>query len=253
MPAQARSPYVGFRTAASTIRGQDHIAYIAGDEIKRFLVDQVALPSDRYDRRRYAALEVDDPSGFAAMMAGGWDPERDRPCRAEWVSLVRRRADDFRNANALRSLAEDQTLFLGLLQTDVAFKEPALEPGTYFVYWQNAYEVKEEADPGADPKKDEPKKNPAPTKRGKKKEPEVVPEAILVQNIYGRKQAPLRIELGANADMRDSVAQPSKITALPDGETFEFLYAFPIRHQTGKSFVISLRFKTEPGGAARFR
>ena len=232
--------FVGFRTAKSVIRGQDHIqALVGGGDMKQFLANHEALPSEQLSGEPYATLAWKDPERYSAMMSGGWDLAANLPAKANFISIVNRGTSDIRDLATLRDLAREKPVMLGLLHLDIPVVEPALVPGDYFILWQNSFipEIDPEAATTQKP----------PNKRDKKqKEPDPVPEAFLIVPLRGRDRTPIRIEKFLPPAVVS--AQPTKIDvrteAGADGlAVVEILFSFPIRYNDSKTFLLSLDLK----------
>lgn len=252
----AFAPWVGFRTAASSVRGLDHVtALTEGGALKRYLVDYAPLPSDILKKRQYADLASDDPARFSSIMAGGFNPETNLPTKAKRITLINRRANDFRNHNAVRALAKDNPVMLGFLHIDVPVVEPKLEPGQYFIAWQNSYVPEVEEVPGEGDAKGKPTK-PTKPKRGKKGKkdqegPEPVPEAFIFIKVGGRKQDPIRV----TKFLPPVVAslQPTRVVPNAANDTVDLMMAFPMKFQKKNAYVATLRLKLEPGTVKDFK
>lgn len=265
-PPNERFPWVGFRTAASVEKGRDLLESIDDSGFfKRNLVDYKTLISDELADRSFPALALKDSRYYSAVMAGGWDPAASEPTRAKFVAIASRDANDFRDfATMKRFVKDDEMLLLGFLNLDVPSVEPKLEPGKYFVLWQNSHLPTEEelalaamtevkaGDP--EPAKDDPKrpdKKPAKdTKKQEKEKPKPVADAILFRKLGGRREAPIRLETFNPPVVVDE--QSTRVVARDDKDEVELVFAYPIKNQK-KSFLFTATLKLEPGTAATLK
>ena len=258
---------VGFRTAASPVRGKDHLAAIfESGEYKIFLIDYPLLPSDVLEGRKAPELALDDSDRYTALMAGGWNAETGLPERARFISILNRKADDFRNLDALNSFVgpKGEPILLGFMHTDLKFKEPAIEPGDYLVLWEPRHQetiAPEEDESGDTPasaddqEKKGKKEKKAKKKGGKKAEPQVVqvPDRVIFYNVRKPKDQAVKMSM-ETFPPTVSRKQPTMITqASRDGDGVDLFYAFPIRHKSNKCFVIRIPLKTEKGETSAFK
>lgn len=243
-----RSTYIGFRTAASKVRGKDLFAYLEEDgDIKSWQVDYPPLPSDQLLGRAGAAIETKNPNGFSAVTRGGWDAEKNLPSRADHVAIAIRTADDFRDHNTLKALAKanaDNSLVLGYLKLDVPCVDPVLPAGHYFLKWVNSH-------PKPEPKEEGTEAPGGKTAKPAGKKPEMLPDALLLEQRGVEKPMSVRIETFPPPVV--AAAAPTKIVANPADDTLELTYSFPIKYQDKKSFLIGLKLKLEPGVAAALK
>ena len=253
IPRTGRAPWVGFRTAASSTRGMDHVRAITEDDAqKRYLVDYAPLPSDLLARRQYSALAADDPSRYSSVITGGFSSETNLPTRARHITLINRHANDFRDHNALRALAKDGPVMLGFVHIGVPVIEPKLEPGNYMICWVNTVVP----EPPPEEKKDDAKKDDA--KKDKKKKdkkeapaPDPIPEAFTFIKLGGRRRAPTRMT--KFLPPVTAAAQPTRVVPNGSADFIDLSLAFPIKFKKRKAFVVQLRLKLEPGQAAQFK
>ncbi len=241
-----RSTYIGFRTAASKVRGRDLFAYLEEDgDIKSWQVDYAPLPSDQLLGRQGALIEVKNQNGYSAVTRGGWNAEKNLPARAEHVAIAIRAADDFRDLNALKAFAKsnaDNSVMLGYLKLEVPSAEPALPAGNYFLKWVNSH-------PKPEPK-EEGEAAPAKPKPAAKK-PEMLPDALVLEQRGVENPISVRIETFPPPVV--AAASPTKIVANPSDDTLELTYSFPIKYQDKKSFLVGLKLKLDPGVAATLK
>lgn len=253
IPPTSRALWVGFRTAASSTRGMDHVFALTEDDAqKRYLVDYEPLPSDHLASRQWAALATGDPSRYSGVTKGGFNDETNLPTKAHHITLINRVANDFRDHNTLRALAKEGPVMLGFVHIGVPIKKPALEPGNYMICWQNTIVP----EPPKDDKKDKDKKGKGKAKKPKKGDqeepaPEPVPEAFIFVKLGGRKQAPIRV----TKFMPPVVAsiQPTRVVPNKEADAIDLSLAFPIKFKKRNAFVISLRLELEPGVAGQFK
>ena len=249
----ARATYVGFRTAASAIRGKDHVESFTRDNaLRRYLVDIPPISTDTKARRKHGALVIDNPEGYSSLQEGGWDTERNLPCRARHLTVVRRDADCFSNPNLMKDEAGPEGLILGFMKLELPCESPKLDPGMYFIKWRNSYTP---APPeGTEPEGgDKPKKPRKPTRRGKKDEQEApaLPDAIEFVLIGKGKVEPVRLEQFPPVVM--GPAQPVRLTPDESNDTVEVRMALPNKFRRGEALILTFNLEFAEGTAARFK
>jgi hypothetical protein len=250
------SIYVGFRTAASATRGKDHVATLTErDALKRYLVDFPAIPTDQLARRTYAALDHQNPAGYSSLMMGGWDETRNLPARARHITAIRRVSEDFRDMDAVRALAKDGPVMLGFLHLDVPSVKPKLDPGDYFILWQNSYipepppeEAEDEANPDEKPKKPAPKR----AKPDPKKKPDPIPETFLFKRVGGKTLTP-PVGFTDFLPAVQAAEQPLRMTPNPAKNTIDLQFPFPVKYKKDASFIVTLSLELAPGVVAQFK
>jgi hypothetical protein len=247
---------VGFRTAATPLKGKDHLDALLGEgDYERYLVDFGLLDSDRNEKRKSPKLALDDPSRYTALQAGGWDMETGLPTRARFISIVNRQATDFRNVEALNQSMDKagDPVLMGFLHIDVATVEPKLDPADYLVLWLPKHEeVIEPEEPEAGKETEEEKGK---EKKGKKKAVATrkVPDQVLFYNVKKSKDE----MVAANMQFRQPVvatAQPTAIRQIgKDGAGVELVFAYPVKFQKTKAFVLTIPLKTKPGVTSEYK
>lgn len=140
IPRQGRSPLVGFRTVTSVRTGEDRLAALRDDgAFERLAESHPPGAGDRAAGRKLPRLRFPDPAGWAALQAGGWDPDAGIPRRALFLAVAARDAgavdgpDGLRTALAVPGGRGVRPLLVGWFLTDVPLLDPVLEPGGYAV------------------------------------------------------------------------------------------------------------------------
>lgn len=248
-----RSPYVGFRTAASKTRGKDHVADIVADgDLPGWVVEYKELPSDTAAGRRCAELGFNDPSRYASVSSGGWNPAANLPTAVKRITIITRVADDFRDFNHFKQMAKtapEELLLLGFLHLDVPAVSPALEAGQYLVFWQNE-RVPTEAPPSAaeapadGPKGKAPEKPKKPAAAPSKKGLAPDPAALVLVRRGAKERTTVRIESYMPPIVLDQ--QPTKIAAVPGQPALDCVFAFPTKTAAKKSLVVTIQLKFAP-------
>lgn len=244
----ARSSDIGFRTAASTIRGKDEVARITeGGALRRYMVDVAPVSSDKRSQRPFGALDDANPQGYTSMTTGGFDLERMLPSRAKHITLIRRDADCFNNLQIMRGEAGDRGMMIALLKVDFPVVEPALEPGTYFVMWRNSHtppEPEKAEEPSEDGDKPARPSRPArPQGRGKEALP-ALPDAFEFVRLGGAKQPPVRLETFPPVVVGPD--QPVRMMPRADSPELEVRIPFSIRFRRGDAMIFTFNLKLQP-------
>lgn len=254
MAPGVRATLVGFRTAASATRGLDTVRWMnRNGELDRFRSDIAPLSKDVQQGRPTGTLDLEDPERFTAVSTPGLNAETGLPQQAKQIVAINRDTVELRNMNTLRALARDGMVCLGALRVDVPVLEPKLEPGLYFVYWQNEY-LPEETEPaeGEAGGEEKPKKGKG-KDAAKAEEPEPIPEAFVFQLKSTDKVADaVRLEKGRFVEPVIADAQPTRIVPKANREEVEVVFSFPTTNKK-RNFVVSLNLQLEPGTAATLR
>jgi formylglycine-generating enzyme required for sulfatase activity len=130
---------VGFRTAVSKARGKDLVAALAEDRLfTAKLSDTGVALKDEQKAGRFPTLDMANAAGYAALMRGGWDVEKNLPAKADWLFVLNRGTKELTDGSRIKSLAKDQKepLLLGYMKTDVALVKPAVPAGEYWIMWR---------------------------------------------------------------------------------------------------------------------
>jgi formylglycine-generating enzyme required for sulfatase activity len=129
---------VGFRTAASKVKGRDLIDSILGPTGQALAAPlEAAGPALKDEKSGRPELAVHDQGRFSARIAGGWDHDKQLPARAKHLAVILRNTYEIPDAARMKSLARDQKkpLMLAYFRTDVDFTKPALPKGNYWIMW----------------------------------------------------------------------------------------------------------------------
>ncbi|HYC79275.1 MAG TPA: SUMF1/EgtB/PvdO family nonheme iron enzyme [Planctomycetota bacterium] len=136
---EARFESVGFRRAASAVRGKDLMDAMPRKALEARLSDTGAALPDERERSRFPTLHVDDSSFYTAVRKGGWDDARGVPARARWIAASARATRSFHSTEACRGLeAGPEGLLLGWFRTDVPLARPHVPAGEYWVVYRAA-------------------------------------------------------------------------------------------------------------------
>jgi formylglycine-generating enzyme required for sulfatase activity len=250
----ARGLYVGFRTAASTIRGLDQVENMSeGGALRRYLVDIPPLSNDKRDGRGHGILDEKNPAGFTALTMGGFDNERMLPTRARHITVIRRDTDAFTNIAIMQGEAGTTGMVLGILKTDVPILEPKLEPGMYFIQWRNSYVPEPKEGEGESAPEKDPKKPAKPARQGTKKGdgPPPLPDAFEFVRLGGPKGDPLRMETFPPVVIGPD--QPLRLSASGAPGNLELRLPFPIRYKKGEAMIFTLNLNVDPATAEQLK
>jgi formylglycine-generating enzyme required for sulfatase activity len=134
------SSVVGFRTAASKIRGVDLVASLTGNKLfLAKLTDTGPALKDEAKSGRFATLDFENPPPKGTLVAGGFDQATGFPARAKFVAVLNRGSKELTDKVKVASLAKEQKepLLLGWLRIDVPVVKPALPAGQYWIMWRH--------------------------------------------------------------------------------------------------------------------
>jgi formylglycine-generating enzyme required for sulfatase activity len=226
---KASAEMVGFRTALSKARGRDFIQTVAGGTRLAANLESVgaALKDEKSGRPE---LAVDDPSRLTALVAGGWDPERQLPARAHHVGVVCRNTLEFTDATRMKSLARERKapVMLGYLNSAVDFVEPPAQKGAWWIVW----------DPGRT--------------KGSGKEKISIAEGFALQSVSNPE---LFLPL-PDANPPVVVAKTTETTRLTVGKSASevtVLLSFPIQGRKDARFFVEFKLATAPEALKPFK
>jgi len=226
-----RSPasLVGFRTAATPIRGKDHLdALFKNGEFDRFLVDFPLLPSDVFRRLKVPTLALDDPLRYTALMSGGCDPVTGLPERARFVSILNRKANDFSNVEKLNYYEGErgEPILLGFMHLDIEVEEPELSPGNYLILWRPARE-----DPTA----------------------HATPDQVLFYDMAKSKSEIVAMDMSSHQPLFARAQATTIRKTGKNGEGVVLVFAFPIKYKRRNSFIVTIPLKTKPEVTSEYK
>ena len=242
-PREQKAMWVGFRTAASALRGKDAVDWLVGrGQLRAWLVDYEPLAGDVMQHRKHAELDSSNPLAIGALMKGGWESTTGLPARASFVTIVNRKCDELRDFSTLKQYAsaeKSKRVMLGFVHTDIGFANPPLPPGDYFVHWQAAATIEN----GPESPTEAIDRLKAGTDLALNRSVKV-PYSFIIEGRGGSKPYSIYIESFPPPVVAD--AQGTRVIASPSSDTVELVYSFPIKSLQKKSFVISLVLKTSP-------
>lgn len=220
-------PFVGFRRARSGIPGQDALNNIH-PELDRGL--QVFKMCKSEEKAGQPFPQIDrTPGTFAVLEKFDWNEKLQVPGKAS-VVLVANRTLDTKSCSSMKNMKRmsrgivdvEDSLLLGVLHTDVPFKNPSLSAGTWFVAFKEGYKTKDE--------------------NGKKMK---VKDAFIFKPLAPN-LSPVRLEAKGNEVLldRNSLDTSVKRLALRDRDVLKVLYSFKKRK---KSVTVELGFEAEKG------
>ncbi len=242
-PRDQKAMWVGFRTAASTLRGKDSVDWLVSrGQMRAWLVDYLPLSGDTMLRRSHAELDTANPMAVGALMKGGWDATTALPTRAEYVTIVNRRTDELRDFSTLKQYAsaeKSKSVMLGFLHTDVGFANPPLPPGDYFLHWHAAGTV----DKGPESPTEAIDRLKAGTDLAVGRITRL-PDCFVLERRGGSKPYSIYVESFPPPVVAD--VQGTRVIANPSSDSVELVYSFPIKGQPKKSFVVTMVLNTSP-------
>jgi formylglycine-generating enzyme required for sulfatase activity len=218
---------VGFRTALSKARGKDFIQAVAGSNQLAAQLEAVG-PAMKDEKSGRPELALDDPTRYSALMAGGWDAERQLPARARFIGMACRNTTEFTDAAGLKSMARDRKkpVMLGYFRSEVDFVKPDLPKGTYWITW----------DPGR--------------VKGTGKDKIQSPEGIVFRpfaNPEGAYDVPGTPVLVAKS------TEPTKLVADRSGSALTLIMSFPVRDRKESRFIIEMKLDAGPDGLKGYK
>ncbi|HYC75991.1 MAG TPA: SUMF1/EgtB/PvdO family nonheme iron enzyme, partial [Planctomycetota bacterium] len=119
---EAKFESVGFRRAASKVRGKDVVEAMPAKSWEAKLSDTgEALADEKKAGSRFPRIAFEDASTYSAVKKGGWNEEKQIPARASWMVAASRTTREFSDPAKIRHLAKDLkgAVLLGWFRTDV--------------------------------------------------------------------------------------------------------------------------------------
>jgi hypothetical protein len=166
-----------------------------------------------------------DPTRYAALMCGGWDPKAQVPNRVRFLGIACRNTTWFSDLTSLTDISRETGtgVMLGLFTTDVDFTDPPLPAGKYWVL----------ADPS---------RNVA--------DPKVLP-LVFQASSDPDKRYPGRV--GADRIYLSRSAERTQLQIHPTGRTLTIRLSFPVRDREGVRFVVEMALEAPEGILTSFR
>ena len=232
----ARKKYIGFRCARSAAPGLDRLRRLTGGhQLAARLID---FPKTKGDAKLKRDPAIDSSEGRSAVLERlNFNEELKVRSKAEAILIANRLQDEIRSPKQFNSMAEgerdlEDSLLIGVFQTDVAIAEPKLDPGLYFVAYKTGRTYKDE----------------------ETKEKVVIRDAFL----FVPKAADGTIVRYENFGSSAIVVTKSKADSSlsyrsgKDADEIEAIWSFGIKGQKKKSLQVILGMKAEKGSLANF-
>lgn len=242
-PRNQKAMWVGFRTAASALRGKDTVDWLTQKgSMKSWLVDYAALPSDTMAHRNHAELDTSNGMAIGALTKGGWNESSGTPTKAESIAIVNRMTQEFRDFATLKQFAQGEKsrrVMLGFLHTDLDIVSPPLPAGDYFIHWQamatvengpeSINEATERLKAGTDL---------APNRSVR------LPDCFVFERRGASKPYSIYTESFVPPVVADS--QGTRVLTQPAKDMVELVYSFAVKGQPKLSFTITFPMKLRP-------
>jgi formylglycine-generating enzyme required for sulfatase activity len=242
-PRNQKAMWVGFRTAASALRGKDTVDWLTQKgSMTSWLVDYAPLPSDTMARRSHAELDTNNSMAIGALSKGGWNEAASTPTRAESIAIVNRMTQEFRDFATLKQFAQSEKsrrVMIGFLHTDLDVVSPPLPAGDYFVHWQASATIENGPESINDATARLKSGEDLPPNRSVR-----VPDCFVFERRGAAKPYSIYIDSWPPPVVADS--QGTRVLVQPAKDQLELVYSFGIKGQPKLSFTITFPMKLKP-------